>query len=225
MPEELRPRERLVEKGAQALSDRELLAVLLNTGIKGKNVNILASELLEKLELKKAVPTVEDLCGMTGLGKSKASAVAAMLEFGRRYWGVRGVRINNSADIYKLVQHYADRRQERFICLSMNGAHEVLASRIVTVGLVNKTIVHPREVFADVIHDRASAVCVAHNHPSGLTEPSGADDDITRDLQKAAGILGIRFLDHIIFTEESYYSYSKNGRLKFLKEKIKETGI
>jgi DNA repair protein RadC len=90
----------------------------------------------------------------------------------------------------------------------------VLAVRIVTIGLVNKTIVHPREVYADPILDRASAVAVAHNHPSGRLEPSEEDNEITARLDSAAEILGIRFLDHIIFSETAYYSYKQNGGLK-----------
>jgi DNA repair protein RadC len=136
-----------------------------------------------------------------------------MLEYGRRRWGMAGTRIRHPSDIYDLVRHYADRRQERFICVSMSGAHEVLAIRIVTIGLVNRTIVHPREVFADPILDRASAISVAHNHPSGQLDPSPEDDDITSRLLQAAEVLGIRLLDHIIFTETGFFSYRQAKRL------------
>jgi DNA repair protein RadC len=112
------------------------------------------------------------------------------------------------------VRHYADRKQECFISLSLNGAHEVLAVRIVTIGLVNKTIVHPREVFADLIQDRAAAFCVAHNHPSGQLESSPEDAEITERLQAAARIIGLYFLDHIIFSQTSYWSFVENGKLK-----------
>jgi DNA repair protein RadC len=189
------------------------LSVLLNTGIKGKNVSILAAELLDRLEKDQAIPAVKDLAHLAGLGKSKASSIVAMLEFGRRRWGGAGVRIRSPSDIYAMIRHYADRRQERFICISMNGAHEVLAVRLVTIGLVNRTIVHPREVFADPILDRASAVCVAHNHPSGQLVPSQEDNDVTLRLKKAAEVLGIRFLDHIIFTEAAFFSYLQAGQL------------
>jgi DNA repair protein RadC len=133
---------------------------------------------------------------------------------GRRRWGRQETRISFPEDAYTLVRQYADRRQERFICISLNGAHEVLAVRVVTVGLVNRTIVHPREVFSDPIQDRASAVCVAHNHPSGKLVPSGEDNEITRRLREAANILGLRFLDHLIFSESGYFSYSQSGQLE-----------
>jgi DNA repair protein RadC len=213
LPPALRPRERLYGEGPGALSDRELLSILLNTGIRGKNVSILAKELIEYLDREKGIPSVRELVKLTGLGTSKASAIVAMLEFGRRKWGFAGNRIRHPSDIYEIIRHHADRRQERFICLSLNGAHEVLAVRIVTIGLVNRTIVHPREVYADPILDRASAVVVAHNHPSGQLDPSGEDDDITCRLKAAAEILGIHFLDHMIFSISAYYSYHQANRL------------
>jgi DNA repair protein RadC len=209
LPESLRPREKLRREGPGALSDRELLSVLLNTGIRGKNVSILADDLLEKLDRDKNIPPIKELILIPGLGETKACAVAAMLELGRRRWGEGGRKIHYPTDIYDLVRHYADRRQERFICVSLNAAHEILAVRVVTVGLVNRTIVHPREVFSDPLMDRASAVCVAHNHPSGKLKPSEEDNDITRRLKASAEILGIHFLDHLIFSENGYFSYSQ----------------
>jgi DNA repair protein RadC len=211
-----RPRERLLHNGPAALSDHELLAILLNTGIKGKNVTMLAKELLERLDQDKGIPPVQELARIGGMGESKASAVVAMLEFGRRRWGSTGLKINHPSDIYNIVRHHADRKQERFLCLTLNGAHEVLEVRVVTIGLVNRTIVHPREVFADAIHDRAAAVIVAHNHPSGKLAPSTEEDEITSRLQAAADVLGIRFLDHLIFTSAVWFSYRQSGRLETL---------
>jgi DNA repair protein RadC len=210
-PEE-RPREKLIDKGPAALSDRELLAIFLNVGIKGKNVTMLAREILDYLDRENGIPSVEELSRLAGIGQTKACSIVAMLEFGRRRWGVAGTRINHPEDIYALVRHHADRRQERFICISLNGAHEVLAVRIVTIGLVNKTIVHPREVFADPILDRSSAVIVAHNHPSGQLIPSGEDDEVTERLRSASEILGLHFLDHVIFSDRAFFSYRQAGR-------------
>jgi DNA repair protein RadC len=208
-----RPRERLINLGPQALSDQDLLSILLNSGIKGKNVSILAAELLDRLEQHKDIPSVKEISRMAGLGEAKAGTVVAMLEFGRRRWGINGTRIKHPSDIFSIVRHYANRKQERFICLSLNGAHEVLAVRVVTVGLVNRTIVHPREVFADPLADRSCAVAVCHNHPSGNLKPSTEDDEVTSILEKAAEVLGIRFLDHIIFSETAYFSYRQAERL------------
>ena len=214
LPLSQRPRERLVKWGPRALSDQELLAIVLNSGVKGKSVYILAAELLEKLEQSKIIPTVRELNSLSGLGISKACSIIAMLELGRRYWDVSGIKIKTPQDIFILVRHYANRKQERFLSVSLNGAHEVIAVRVVTVGLVNRTIVHPREVFADPLSDRCSAVCVCHNHPSGDLEPSREDDDVTASLETAASVLGIRFLDHLIFSETSYFSYRRENRLQ-----------
>jgi len=109
------------------------------------------------------------------MGKAKSCAIAAAVELGRRLFSARGVRIGMPKDAFPLLAHYADKRQEHFIVISLNGGHEVNAVREVTKGLINKTVVHPREVFADPITDRACAILVAHNHPSGNLDPSDED--------------------------------------------------
>jgi DNA repair protein RadC len=212
-PLPVRPRERLLAWGPAALSDAELLALLLNTGIRGKSVSVLAGELLNLLDRNKGIPPVRELSRLAGLGETKAAAVAAMLEFGRRRWGAVGKQVKNPADIFALVRHHADRKQERFISISLNGAHEVLAVRVVTIGLVNRTIVHPREVFADLIADRAAAFAVAHNHPSGILKPSAEDDEITSRLKAASDILGLHFMEHLIFSETNWWSYHQHDSI------------
>ena len=219
LPPECRPRERLAEKGPRALSDSELLAIVLNTGVRGKGVREMAGELLGLLDSRNEIPSIGELSAISGMGGSKACAIAAMLEFGRRRWGSTGCVVRNPCDIFSLVRHNADRKQERFLSVSMNGAHEVLAVRVVTVGLVNRTIVHPREVFADLIQDRAAAFAVAHNHPSGRLFPSPEDDEITDRLRAAAAILGLDFMDHVIFSDADYYSYQGDGRLDEAEER------
>lgn len=209
-----RPREKLSEKGLEALSDTELLSLILNTGIKGKNVKTLAGELLDFLDQTCGIPPVKELAGIAGLGECKAGAVAAMLEFGRRRYSTVFSRVKSPHDIFLLVRHYADRKQERFVSVSLNGAHEVLAVRVITVGLLNKAIVHPREVFADLIHDRAAAFCLAHNHPSGSLECSGDDDETNARMEAAAELLGINFVDHLIFSQTDWWSFRENKKLK-----------
>ncbi|MCL2880489.1 MAG: DNA repair protein RadC [Treponema sp.] len=213
LPTDQRPRERLLSKGAEALSDLELLAILLRTGMPGKNVISLSEDVLDLLDKTKGIPSPAEIAGIPGMGDAKTCIIAAMLEFGLRRWGERGRRVRSPSDIYSLVRHYADRKQERFISISLNGAHEALSVHVVTVGLVNRTIVHPREVFADLIQDRASAFCVAHNHPSGQLDPSPEDDEITLRLQHSSDILGINFLDHLIFSDKLWWSYRQNNRI------------
>ncbi|MDR2397964.1 MAG: DNA repair protein RadC [Spirochaetaceae bacterium] len=207
------PRDKLISAGPASLSDQELLAIILNGGIRNKLSSTATQELLDHLDQEKGIPAVKDLSLFPGMGTLKACAIVAMLELGRRRFAAAGKRITQPQDIYPLIRHHANRRQERFICLSLNGAHEVLAIRLVTIGLVNRTIVHPREVFADPLLDRATAVVVAHNHPSGQLTPSNEDDEITTRLKAAAEILGLHLLDHLIFSETTYLSYRQTGRL------------
>jgi len=213
LPEGDRPREKLKRKGAQALSDVELMAVLLGSGTKTMDVMTLASRLLQALDGAGAMPSVGKLCEVQGVGSAKASLVVAAMEFARRRIRPHGIKIAFPPDVYPLIRHMADRRQEHFLCVSLNGANEVIAVRTVSVGLVNRALVHPREVFADPITDRASAVIVAHNHPSGNMMPSQDDMEVTRQLQKAGETLGIKLLDHLIFNQSDYHSMLEKGQL------------
>jgi DNA repair protein RadC len=130
----------------------------------------------------------------------------AALEFSRRRIAADGVKVRTPDDVIPLVAHLNDRKQEVFVCVSLSGAHEVIATRIVTVGLANMCQVHPREVLADPIVDRACSIIVAHNHPSGDLTPSDEDLKVTSRLKSAAAILGINLLDHIVFSRRGFRS-------------------
>jgi DNA repair protein RadC len=213
LPLKDRPREKLKEKGPQVLSDLELLAVLIGSGSKGRDVLKLAGGLLRLLDDVGTDADMETLCRVDGIGPAKASLVMAALEFARRRIRPHGIRIAYPPDVYPLIRHLADRRQEQFVCISLNGANEVIAIRTVSVGLVNRALVHPREVFADPITDRAAAVIVAHNHPSGNLSASSDDLSITRQLKEAGHTLGIKLLDHLIFDHSAYCSMLEEGLL------------
>jgi len=202
-----RPREKLQKKGAEALSDLELMAILVGKGTEGHDVMSVAKGILKILDSSNEKPNLKELQKIEGVGPAKATLIAAALEFARRRIRPEGLKISFPADVLPLIQHFADRKQEHFICVSVNGANEVITSRVVSVGLVNKTQVHPREVFADPITDRASAIIVAHNHPSGGLNPSKEDIEITKQLKSAGETLGIKLLDHIIFNHKGYYSF------------------
>jgi len=212
-----RPREKLQRKGAQALSDLELMAILVGKGTKGHDVMSVAKRILKILDSSNANPNLEELQKIKGVGPAKATLIAAALEFARRRIRPEGLKISFPPDVLPLIQHFADRKQEYFICISINGANEVITPRVVSVGLVNKTQVHPREVFADPITDRASAIIVAHNHPAGALEPSKEDIEVTRQLKAAGETLGIRLLDHIIFNQKGYYSFMEKGEMGEMK--------
>lgn len=214
MPVFSRPREKLQEKGPKALSDKELLAILLGSGTQTHDVLTLAGRILKVLDATSANPSLEQLQSIDGIGPAKATTILAALELARRRIRPEGFKIGLPPDVLPLIQHMADRKQEHFLCISLNGAYEVIAVRTVSVGLVNKTQVHPREVFADPLTDRATAIIVAHNHPTGNLTPSKDDIAITRQLKSAGETLGIRLLDHIIFSHKGYYSFMENKKLE-----------
>jgi DNA repair protein RadC len=213
IPEQDRPREKLLRKGAAALSDQELLAVLLGKGTPGMDVMTLAGRLVKVIDEKGLGIRAEDLCEFDGVGDAKATLVLAAIEFARRRIKSEGVRIETPADLLPHVRHYADRKQEHFLCAGINGANEILNIRVVSIGLIDRTPVHPREVFADALSDRASAIIVAHNHPAGSLEPSAADVEVTKQLKAAGVVMGIALLDHIIFNRDGYFSFLESGRL------------
>jgi len=200
-----RPRERMVSGGAESLSDLELLAILIGSGSKERPVNSIAKQLLEVMD-KKAIIAYEDLLTIPGLGMAKTTLICAALELGRRRLPAKKRQISTPGDIFPLISHYAGRMQEHFISVALNGAHEVLSVNVCSIGLVNRTLVHPREVFVEAVRQRATAILVAHNHPSGNLEPSVEDRDVTRRLRQAGDIIGIKVLDHLVFSEEGYFS-------------------
>jgi len=213
IPEQDRPREKLLHTGAATLSDRELLAVLIGKGTRDMDVMTLAGKLSRVIDRKGLGVTVKELQEFDGVGDAKAALLLAALEYARRRIKPDGVRIETPADLLPHIQHYADRKQEHLLCASVNGANEVLNIRVVSIGLVDRSPAHPREVFADALMDRASAVIIAHTHPAGSLEPSAADIEITKQLKAAGAVVGISLLDHIIFNRTAYYSFLEAGKL------------
>lgn len=211
LPANERPREKLMEKGAAALSDQELLAIILGKGSQKNDVLALSKLLIKTIDEKGIKVQAKDILDIDGIGEAKATAIAAAFEFVRRRIKPEGLKIKFPVDVLPLIQHYGDRKQEHFLCVSINGANEVISIRVVTIGLINKSQVHPREVFADVIAERASAVIIAHNHPNGDLKPSIEDIAVTKRIKEAAALLGISLLDHIIFSNKGYYSFVENN--------------
>jgi len=213
IPEADRPREKLLRKGAKALSDQELLAILLGKGTPAIDVMTLAEKLAKVVDEKGLNLRVEDLKQFGAVGDAKATLILAAIEFARRRIKPEGAKIETPADLLPHVRHYADRKQEHFLCATINGANEILNIRVVSMGLIDRSPVHPREVFADAVSDRACAIIVAHNHPSGTLEPSSSDLDVTRQLKAAGEVVGISLLDHIIFNRSGYFSLLGHGLL------------
>jgi DNA repair protein RadC len=213
------PRENLRKNGPGYLSDEELLQVLLGTGVKGCSVVQLSRRVLACLEenvtrFREDSPAFLDaLVSIRGMGSAKAAAVAAFLELSSRLLDGNRRTVRDAGDVIPLISSLSGKKQEYFIRITLNGGNRLISKSVVTIGLLDQALVHPREVFAEAIRERAAKVIVAHNHPAGDNSPSKEDVKVTENLAQAASILGIEFLDHIIITETGYFSFREEGFL------------
>jgi DNA repair protein RadC len=214
-----RPREKLFKYGPSYLSNEELIAVLLGSGSRGNDVFCISKKVMGYLE--ENVSTVREnftsfsdgLLKIKGLGAAKAALIAASCELQSRLTGDQKRIIKNAVDILPYISYLATKRQEYFVCINLNGGNRVMSNRVVTIGLIDQALVHPREVFSEAVKEKAAKVIVAHNHPAGNSAPSNEDVEITNNLVRASGILGITFLDHIIITDDGYFSFREDGLL------------
>jgi DNA repair protein RadC len=202
------PREKLAKYGSQKLKDHELLAILLGSGIKGLNVLELSKKILkvvEKIGIKKI--TLADLLKIKGLGKAKTSQIFAMLELGRRLNGDgQNEEIISPGDVWNFCADIRGMQREHFVAIYLDTQNRVIERQTISIGTLNSSLVHPREVFEPAVRLSADSVIVAHNHPSGELEPSDEDKDVTKRLKEAASLLGIDLIDHIILSKKGYLS-------------------
>lgn len=200
-----KPREKLAAKGPAALSDLELIMAQIGSGNAQADVTKISRDVRKLLAEKGSELTYEDLLGVKSLGPAKATQFMAAFELWRRQFEVSERPIIDSTEkAVELLKDIRDKKQEYFVCLSLDGANRLIAKRIITIGTLTGSLVHPREVFADAITDRAASVIVAHNHPSGSLRPSAADLAVTERLREAAQLLGLTLLDHLIVTKSSH---------------------
>jgi DNA repair protein RadC len=212
LPAHDRPREKIAKRGVQALTDTELIEAIIGRGVPNRDVRAIAHDIALLLGGPDRQIRYKDLLEIGGMGPTRAAQIMASLELGRRRYEPAGaVKIQKPEDILQIVNSYREKPQEHFICISLSGAGEVIQSRVVTIGTLNHSLVHPREVFAGAITDRAASVICVHNHPSGSLEASPQDVAITRQLQEAGAILGIQLLDHIIITRAGFSSLKEKG--------------
>lgn len=205
------PRERIFLAGASPLSDQDLLQILLGTGTRETPVEDLALRVRDVLDRSTGYPDPLVLRQIRGVGPAKAALLCAAVEFARRRFLPEQARIRCARDAWLALRHLADRPQEVFLTLRLNGAHEVQGIDTVSVGTLNRTLVHPREVFARAVELRAAAVMVAHTHPSGCLDPSPEDHEVTRRLADAGEVLGIPVLDHLVISGQGYFSFLSEG--------------
>ena len=204
---DLRPREKLQARGAAALSDYELLMAIIGSGSAHADVTKIARDVRKILGEKGSNLTYEDLLKIKGLGAAKATQLMASFELWRRQFEVSERPIIDSAEkAVELLGDIRSKKQEYFVCLTLDGANRLIAKRVISIGTLTASLVHPREVFAEAITDRAASIVVAHNHPSGNLEPSIADKEVTERLRQAGEILGIEVLDHLILGGEGFRS-------------------
>ena len=211
LPEHSRPREKLRERGAAALTDEELVAAILGMGTAGIDVRTMAKQVVGLIREYREDLTLDHLLSVPGVGLAKGGQILSAFELARRHLLKESVKIECAEDVVPLLDDIRSKSQEHFVCVTLNGANELIEKRIVTIGLLDKSLVHPRDVFADVIADRAAAVIFALNHPSGDLQPSDADLKTQEQLMQAAKILGIRVLDHVIISKKGYFSFQEAG--------------
>jgi len=213
LPDFDRPREKLEKLGPKPLSNIELIAVILGKGTRVKDVYQLSKEVIECVENNFENLNFATLMKIDGLGKTHACQILAAFELSRRYLFQDGIKIQNASDVYKLVSDLKEKKQEYFLTLTLDGASRLIQKRVVFIGTLNQSLVHPREVFADAILDRAAGVICVHNHPSGNLQPSREDIAVTKKLVESGKIIGIRIMDHIIIGKASYFSFQAEGLL------------
>ena len=216
LPKDERPRERLVKFGEQALSAKELLQLILGRGVAGESVAITAQTLLSHFgSLQKlSEASIEELSSIKGIGLAKAAQIRAAFEIGRRLStqapSYKSKELTDPEKVYRLIKSkLRDYHKEHFYIIALNSRNYSIAE--VSVGSLNASIVHPREVFAEAIKNKAASVVFAHNHPSGDPEPSEDDLLLTKKLVESGKILGIEVFDHIIVVKDDFFSFKNKG--------------
>ena len=210
LPRHEMPREKLIEKGVKNLRDSELMAILLRTGIEGKDVMNVSREILQKFPTKKLLSLdFENLSKIKGIGQSKACLLLAAFELTKRALEVEDNNlptINSAKDAVAQLQELRTAKKEHFIALFLNARNQLIHKETISIGTLNASLIHPREVFEPAVKNLAAQIIVAHNHPSNNPEPSEDDLEITMRLKEAGKILGIEIVDHIIVTKNSFIS-------------------
>lgn len=208
------PREKLARYGVKKLTDKELLAILLGSGIKGLNVLELSQKILTVIK-KKGISriTLDNLLDIKGLGKAKASQVISVIELANRFTSEQTAEVLSPEDILNMCSDFKSSRKEHFVVFYIDTQNRLIERSIISIGILNSSLVHPREVFEPALKLSAASVIFAHNHPSGDTKPSSEDREVTKRLLEAAKILGIGVNDHVIVSNKGYFSFAQNNLL------------
>ena len=213
-----RPRERLINNGVENLSDEELLAVILKTGTKKLSAKDLSALLLSKVNGINNLSeyNLEKLKSVKGIGEAKACLILACIELAKRInrkvISINNIKFTNCEIVYNYYKNIiGDKKQEYFYCIYLDNNKKIIREKLLYIGTINYSIVHPREVFKEAYMLSASAIICVHNHPSGNILPSKQDLELTNNLISIGNLLGIKVLDHIIIGNNNYYSFLENN--------------
>ncbi|MDD5260093.1 MAG: DNA repair protein RadC [bacterium] len=208
-----RPREKLIHYGPEKLSITELLAILLRSGKKGENVVELANKIVKKYGKDKLPHTsYQDLQECQGLGPAKACEIVACFELGKRLLKDKKAELYlKPEDVFGQLKDIRDNKKEHFVILYLDTRNQEIKKEIISIGSLNASLVHPREVFEPAVRNTAAQIIIAHNHPSGDTNPSTEDIHISQRLVEAGKIMGIEVIDHVIVSKNSYFSFKEKG--------------
>lgn len=216
MPSLERPRERLINNGVENLNNEELLSLLLETGTKDLSVKMVSLNLIKYVKninnLKNI--TYQELLKIKGIGSAKACKILAMLELSKRinYNVINNTKLSSPDLVYNYFKNILeDKKQEYFYCIYLDNSKRVIDNKLVFIGTINESMVHPREVFSEAYKLSASSIICVHNHPSGSLKPSNNDLITTSNLKKIGELLGIKIVDHVIITNNGYYSFIEHG--------------
>ncbi len=211
MPFHLKPREKLKLEGVSRLDDRDLLAIIIGNGSQRADVMSISNNIVKKYDtcaLK--VASITELKKIRGVGEITAMKIKAAMELGSRNKKRINITIKNSKDVHKVCEDMKLLEQEHFVILILDTKNKLIKRHLISIGTLNLTVIHPREIFKEAIRESANSIILVHNHPSGDPTPSEADIDITGKLIKAGELLDIKILDHVIIGE-GYHSFTDNN--------------
>lgn len=227
IPVQERPRERLINSGANNLSNEDLLAIIIKTGNKTESAKSLANHILKSIGNIQNITNLNlsQLKKIKGIGSAKACEILALIELSKRINTkidtIKNLKIDGTNKIYEYFKYvFINEKQEKFYCLYLNNSNNVIDTKLLFTGTINKTNVYPREIFKEAyLNDAVKIICI-HNHPSGNIKPSQNDIEITEQIKLIGLMMDIKLLDHIIIGKESYYSFMENGKIWNIYQKL-----
>ena len=212
-----RPREKMLAKGPDALSKSELLAILIGSGIKGKNVKQLSEQIIKKYSSNFLNLNIEDLLQFSGIGEAKALQIMSSLELVKRFYDEKKHQENvilSVNDAVAINLDLKDKKREHLVCLFLNARNVLIKKEIISIGTLDKSLIHPREIFGPAVELRSAGIILVHNHPSGDPEPSKQDKEVFTNIIEAGRIMGVNVLDFIIIGQVKNFSFFEGLKIQ-----------